>query len=261
MKIRNIIIAALALCAVAACKTGYEALLESADQDAKFAAAMSYFDEGKFNRSAQLFESLAAISSGTERDDTVQFYWGLANYRQRDYWTAETNFENFMQNFPRSPFAEQAEFFYIDCLFRGTYRYELDQAPTYKAITGISHYISGYPDSDKIVICKKMLDDLEERLDRKAYENARIYYKMEDYKASRVALRNVLKDDADNRYREDILYYTAMSSYKYAFLSVPDKQKERYLVFMDDYLNFVGEYPESHYRPELDRLYKIVKGK
>jgi hypothetical protein len=99
-----------------------------------------------------------------------------------------------------------------------------------------------------------MLEDLNERLDKKAYEAAKLYYKMEDYLASRVAFRNVLKDDADNIYREDILYYIAMSSYNYARLSIPAKQKERYLVFVDDYLNFVGEIPESHYRKELDAV-------
>ena len=100
-----------------------------------------------------------------------------------------------------------------------------------------------------------MLIELNERLDRKAYENAKLYYKMEDYLASRVAFKNVLKDDAENIYREDILYYIAMSSYKYAHESVPAKQKERYLSFVDDYLNFIGELPESNYRKELDVVY------
>ena len=101
-----------------------------------------------------------------------------------------------------------------------------------------------------------MLDNLNERLDRKAYEAAKLYYKMEDYLASRVAFRNVLKDDSENVYREDILYYIAMSSYKYAYLSVPSKQKERYLTFVDDYYNFIGELPESHYKKELDAVYR-----
>ena len=100
-----------------------------------------------------------------------------------------------------------------------------------------------------------MLTDLKERLDHKAYESARLYYKMEDYKASRVAFRNILKDNSDNVYREDILYYIAMSSYKYAQLSVASKQKERYMTFIDDYLNFIGEIPESKYTKELKVMY------
>ena len=82
-------------------------------------------------------------------------------------------------------------------------------------------------DVERMKECRDMLVDLNERLDKKAYEAAKLYYKMEDYLASRVAFRNVIKDDAENVYREDILYYIAMSSYKYAYLSVPSKQKER----------------------------------
>ena len=82
---------------------------------------------------------------------------------------------------------------------------------------------------------------------------------MEDYKAAHVALTNVLKEDSDNIYREEILYYTAMSSYKFADMSVQQKKKERFLQFVDDYLNFVGEYPESSHRKELDALYRKVK--
>ena len=47
-----------------------------------------------------------------------------------------------------------------------------------------------------------------------------------------------------------------MSSYKYASLSYEHLQKERYLTFVDDYLNFIGEIPESHYRKELDVVYR-----
>lgn len=100
-----------------------------------------------------------------------------------------------------------------------------------------------------------MLKDLNQRLDRKAYEAAKLYYNMEDYKAARVAFRNTLKDNADNIYREDILYYIAKSSYKYAQLSVASKQKERYMTFIDDYLNFIGEIQESPYTKELKTLY------
>jgi len=262
MKRIRLIAAAVLVCVAAfSCKTAYESLLESSDTEAKYAAAFDYFNQGKYSKAGQLFESLSYITNGTARDDTVQYYWGLSNYRAKDYYTAETNFENFVTNFPRSSFAESAEFLRLDCLFRSTLRYELDQTPTYKCITAISEYLMNHPNTEYRDVCDHMLEDLQERLDRKAYENAYIYYKMEDYKAARVALRNVLKDDAENRYREDILYYTAMASYNYANLSIKSKKKERFLVFYDDYLNFVGEYPESSKKAELDRLYQKTKEK
>ena len=76
---------------IAGCKSQYEELLTSGDSDAKYAAAFDYFNKGKYGKSAQLFESLSMLTQGTERDDTVNFYWALSNYNQKDYYTAESN--------------------------------------------------------------------------------------------------------------------------------------------------------------------------
>lgn len=256
MKLKHLFVVLAAVAALASCKSQYELLLNSNDADAKYEAAFNYYNEGKFSKAAALFESLSVLTNGTERDDTVRYYWGLSNYKFKDYYTAETNFEQFVDMYPRSPFTSEARFLRLDCLYRSTLRYELDQTPTYKAINSISEYILEFPATTHMRECRDMLVELNERLDKKAYESAKLYYKMEDYLASRVALRNVLKDDSENIYREDILYYIAMSSYKYADLSVPAKRKERFLTFIDDYYNFIGEIPDSHYRKELDSVYR-----
>ena len=255
MKLKNLFLALTAVLALASCKSQYEIALRSGDIDFKYDAAFGYFDEGKYSKAATLFESLTVATDGTPRGDTVKYYLGLSNYMFKDYYTAETNFDDFIATYPLSPFTSDARYLRLDCLYRSTLRYELDQAPTYKAINAISEYILEYPDNTHMQECRDALVELNERLDRKAYEAAKLYYKMEDYLASRVALRNVIKDDAENVYREDILYYISMSSYKYASLSVPAKRRERYLVFIDDYYNFIGEYPESHYRRELNNVY------
>ena len=256
---RNLILAVVAVIAICSCKSQYELLLNSNDSDAKYEAAFELFNNGKYSKAATMFESLAMLTDGTERDDTVRYYWGLSNYKAKDYYTADANFEAYVNHYPRSPFTSEARYLRLDCLYLQTLRYELDQTPTYKAINAISEYIIEFPKSSHIPTCRDMLTDLNGRLDRKAFEAAKLYYKMEDYLASRVAFRNVLKEDSDNMYREDILYYIAMSAYKYAALSVPEKQKERYLTFVDDYFNFVGELPDSHYRKELDGIYRKVQ--
>ena len=259
--VKTLAVSALLMLCCAACKSQYDALLSGNDVDAKYKAAFEYFNKGKYKKAADMFESMSVLTSGTPQDDTVQFYWALSNYRYKDYYTAEANFKNFLEKFPRSPFSENAEFLRVDCLYKGTYRWELDQTPTYAALVAINEFKVKYPGSVHSAVCTRMNEELNARLDRKAYENAYIYYKMEEYKAARVAFNNVLKDDADNIYREDILVYTAMSSYKYALNSVPSKQKERYMVFVDDYFNFIGEYPDSSRCKELEHLYKKAKEK
>lgn len=256
MEMKRIFILFAGVFMLFSCKTQYELLLSSNDVDTKYEAAFAYYNDRKFSKAAALFESLSVMTTGTEKDDTVQYYWALSNYRFRDYYTAEANFAHFLEYFPRSPFTPEARFLRIDCLYRQTLRYELDQSPTYRAMESISEYMQEYPNSVHMDACRRMMEDLEERLDTKAYEAAKLYYRMEDYIASRIAFRNVLKDDAENIYREDILYYIAMSSYKYAQLSVQQKQRERYMTFVDDYLNFKGEFPDSDYGRELDLLYR-----
>lgn len=246
---------AVSLLLAGACKSQYDAMLASNDVDEKYKAAMTYFEEGKYQKAAALFESMAVLTSHTERDDTVQFYWGLSNYRYKDYFTAEANFSKFISVYPGSPFTEEARFLRLDCLYRQTLRYELDPSPTYKAISAMNEFVVDYPKSEYRGKCFEYLKELGARLDRKAYEAAKLYYRMEDYRAAQRAFKNILKDDPDNIYREDILYYIAMSSYRYAKMSVAARQRERYMVFIDDYLNFAGEYAESRYRRELGAMY------
>ena len=254
MRLKTLFITLIAILALASCKSEYAALLEGNDIPAKYAKAFELFEAKKYARAAEMFESLTVLTSGLPQDDTVQFYWGLSNYRYGDYLTAESNLEKFVDVYPLSPFTEQAKFLRLDCLYRSTYRYELDQ-PTYRAMTAISQFILENKGSEYIPRCREMLDDLKDRLEMKAYKGAWLYYHMEDYLAAHYALKNVLKENADNRYREEILYFTAMSSYKYALNSVPSKQRERYMTFVDDSFNIISEFPENVHRKELDGLY------
>ncbi len=259
MRSRLLIAAVAALALLSSCKSQYEAVMYGTDVQAKYKMAFELFEAKKYAKAAEAFESLTMAMRGTAQDDTVQFYWGLSNYRYGDYVTAESNLEQFVSTFPLSPFTEEARYLRLDCLYRGTYRYELDQTPTRKALAEMSVFQIENPESRYHDSVAKMMDDLYDRLELKAYKSAYLYYHMEDYLAAHYALKNVLKENADNRYREEVLYYTAMAAYKYALNSVASKQRERYLVFVDDYFNIVSEFPESKYVKELEGLYNKVQ--
>ena len=175
MQLRRILAVVLLALVQVSCSSQYEKVMRSQDVDFKYKAAFEYFNAGKYNKSASLFESLSVLTNGTERDDTVKYYWGLSNYNNKDYYTAETNFEQFVESFPRSPFAMEARYLRLDCLYRSTLRYELDQTPTYKAINAISEYILEFPSSPHLEKSRDMLVELNDRLDKKAYEAAKLY--------------------------------------------------------------------------------------
>jgi len=257
MKKRRILIllSAVVLAAVS-CKSEYEALLASQDFYAKYNAAFQYFDTEKYSKAASLFESCKLLASGTPQEDTVNYYTAYSHYRFGDLAAAESAFNSFYTSYPRSPFTSEARYLYLDCLYNQTLRYELDQTPTHKAMAAITEYVADFPDSEYVPQCRDMMAEFIKRLERKAYEGAKIYYTTEDYKAAHYAFKDVLKDNAETQYREQVMYYIALSSYKLASNSVVSKQKERFMTFTDEYYNFIGEYPESSYRRGLDILYK-----
>ena len=82
---RYLLLSALCLIGLFSCKSQYDMVLESSDVDLKYNTAFEYFNKGKYVKAAELFESLTMLTSGTERDDTVQYYWGLSNYSSKDY--------------------------------------------------------------------------------------------------------------------------------------------------------------------------------
>ncbi|MDZ4059032.1 MAG: outer membrane protein assembly factor BamD, partial [Bacteroidales bacterium] len=192
----------------------------------------------------------------TSQDDTVQFYLGLSNYRYGDLIIAEANFDQFISVFPRSPFTEEAKYLRIECLYGSTYRWELDQLPSYKAMAAIDVFIYEYPQSKHLRRMRDMLIDLQERIDKKSFEAAKLYYTMEDYKAASYALKNVLKDNADNQYREDVLYYIVAANFNYASNSIASRQRERFLALTDEYYNFISEFPDSKYRKEVEEMFR-----
>ncbi|MBQ1279617.1 MAG: outer membrane protein assembly factor BamD [Bacteroidales bacterium] len=254
MKKLTYILSLVMLLGMVSCKTQYDMILEGNDIPAKYKMAFELFEKEKYTKAASMFESMKMGVRGTSMEDTVQFYTAYSYYMWGDVYTAEQGFNSFVGMFPLSPFTQRARFLYVDCLYEQTYRYELDQTPTYKALDAIYEFIRDYPDDANVANCRSMSEDLEERLDRKAYEAAKLYYTIEDYRAATYALKLVIKEDADNIYREDIMYYVVLSSYKYALNSVFEKQRERYMDFADEYFTFVTEFPESSYRRELDAL-------
>ena len=238
------------------CVSQYELLLRSPDLGLKYEKAFEYYNAKKFTRAKELFNQILMYHRGTSKDDTIHYHLGLSQYHGGDFIEAEATFDQFAQFFPRSPFTEQARYLRLDCLYGMTYRWELDQLPSYTAISAINEFLYDYPHSTHVETCRKMLDDLYDRLERKSFESAKLYYKMEDYKVAAFALKNVLRDNPDNRYREEVMYYIVAANFKFAVNSVSYRQRERFLTVIDSYYNFVSEYPESKYRSEVEGMFR-----
>jgi outer membrane protein assembly factor BamD len=233
---------------------GYNKILKNPNPEKRYNAGLEYYNKKKYAKSTPLFESLSAIYNGQLRDDTVSFYIAKGYYMMSDYYSAESALEKFTRVYARSIFAEEAYYMRSVNLYRLSSRASLDQRNTIDAITAFNLFYTKFPNSE-YGKDKNYLDELTERLEEKSYMSAKLYYQIEDYKSAIVALRNSIKDFPSSKYNEEQSFLILKASYIYAKNIVRKMQPERYIATIDEYYNFVSEYPESKYKVEAEAIY------
>jgi outer membrane protein assembly factor BamD len=96
---------------------------------------------------------------------------------------------------------------------------------------------------------------MQNKLVQMSYLSAKLYYNLEDYKASIIALQNSLNEYPETEHREELMFLLLRSHFLLAENSIVSRQVERYQESVDEYYSFVGEFPESKYRQQADRIY------
>ena len=247
---------------LSSCAGQYDKLLKSEDYELKYTKAKEYYDLKKYSKAAGLLENQTRVYfRGSPKEDSVLFLLAKSYFEDKDMYSASESFDQFRNTFPRSPFTEEANMLRIVCLYEQTWRYELNQKPTLVALAAIEEFRYMYPRSAFVEETKKMEEDLTQRLEEKDYEAAKLYYAMEDYRSANTTLKLALKNRPDTRYREEILYLLVISSYKYADNSMLIRQKDRFQTMLDEYYNFISEFPESKHRADADKMYASATAK
>lgn len=246
----------LTIVLLASC-SGYDKILKSRDYPYKYKMAMKYYEEQDHYRYTTLFEQLAPIYKGTQKADTVEFYLAQGYFFQGDFLLAAHYFNRFRRDYPRSVFTEEAEFMYAYCYYKSSPRPLLDQESTNAAISAFGEFLVKYPRSERRMEVNELLDELRNKLIEKSYLSSKLYFDTRDYKAAIVAIKNSIQQYPSSPYREEQLYMVLQASFLYADNSIPEKQRERFQNTVDEYYTLIGEYPESKYKKEAERIYSI----
>lgn len=240
-------------------KVSVHKIIKSDDADLIYSEGLKYYGREKWKQSSELFDACQAYYVGDVREDSIAFFSARSKFKNRDYADATSQLDEFRRKFGRSIFIEDAEAMLAMCHYYLSPDPTRDQSITSEAIIAFSEFIERYPNSKRVEAFSNLITELTERLKKKAYLNAYTYFKIQRYKSAVVALRNALKQYPDTPYREDILYFIAVSNYRLAHNSISDKQGERYLDVLDSYYSFINEFPESKRRKELERYIKEAK--
>lgn len=225
----------------------HQKLLKSTDNEAKYAAAISYYENNDYYRALQIFQQLINFYQGTDKAEKMQFYYAYCYYHQRDYVLASYYFKRFVTNYPRSSMAEEAMYMNAYCYFLDSPPSNLDQTNTYTALKELQLFINDYPNSERTAEATRLIDQLHAKLQRKDLDIANLYLKMRLYESAITSYNNILKDYPDTQFKEVILFSIFKSHYNYAQNSIASKQSERYQSALDAYNELVFQFPESKY--------------
>ncbi len=237
------------------CKTEMDRAMKSADKDFILKVANEKFAKKKWADALALYDRLPNLVAGTDDAPNVVFNSAYANYYDKNYRLAANQFKNFVISFPQDPRKEEAAYFSALCYYEGSLDYNLDQSNTESAITELQNFINEYPDSERSKNITQMIDELGYKLEFKAYENARQYYKMAEYKAATVAFENVLEDFPATKLRPQIYDIILKSRYELAVNSIYDLKKERLDAAAAYAKRVANELPNTDYAKTANDLY------
>lgn len=237
------------------CKTEMDRAMKSADKDFILKVANEKFANKKWADALALYDRLPNLVAGTDDAPNVVFNSAYANYYDKNYRLAANQFKNFTLSFPQDPRKEEAAYLSALCYYEGSLDYNLDQSNTESAITELQNFINEYPDSERSKNINQLIDELSYKIEFKAFENAKQYFKMGEYKAASVAFENVLEDFPATKLRSKIYDIILKSKYELAINSVYDLKKERLDAAASYAKRVSNELPNTDYAKTANDLY------
>ena len=225
----------------------YQKILKSTDLNFKFEKAVMYYEKEDFNRALPLLEELSTAFRGSAKAEEVNYYYAYCHYSLGEYLLASYLFDTYAKTYPNGKHTEECQYITAYCFYLESPIYKLDSKNTYKAINQLQLFTNLYPKSERVEQCNNLIDELREKLAKKAFFNAKQYVITEYHKSAIIALQNVLIDFPGSKYEQEIYFLIVESSFQLAKNSISTKKQERLENTIDAYHEFVEKYPESQF--------------
>jgi outer membrane protein assembly factor BamD len=99
---------------------------------------------------------------------------------------ARAEYEDVVEDYPASPFVEEARFKIARCSYAGILRYDLDPTETEQAIRLLRDFRRDYPNSSYLAEADAALADCRDRLARREYVTGRFYEKRHRFRSAKI---------------------------------------------------------------------------
>jgi outer membrane protein assembly factor BamD len=244
----------VSLVLLSAC-SGYEKVLKSDDVNYKLTRANEYFDKRQYQKANAVYESLLPVMKGTRNFEALYFKYAYTSYYLKDYLLASYHFKNFLDYFPSSKDAEEAEYMHAVSLHKLSPKFSLEQTNTIKAMEAMQSYINTHPNSKRLAEANQLIDAMRAKLETKDADAAKLYYNIGQYKAAGIAYKSVITTYPESAIGDYYQYMIVKSLFHYAKASVPEKKEERFVNTVTAFNDLKESYPKSKFLPEAEKYY------
>ena len=241
----------------------YQKVLNRGSIEEQYKMAVKMYEAKKYSKALRLFEKVTPAYRTKPQMERIQYMVANSNFNEKNYSIAGYYFNRFSQNYPKSSKQEEADFLSALSYYKAAPVYSKDPTDTNKALESFQSFIDKYPDSPRLAEANKYYNELQFKLETKAFEIAKGYYitaqtDPRNYRAAITAFDNLITDYLGTRYKEEALYLRFKAAHDFAMKSIDQKKEERINNAVKAYEKLKRNFPESKFKKESEEMLAVL---
>jgi outer membrane protein assembly factor BamD len=232
---------------------------KSKDVVYKLAKADEYYAKKKYRNAQMLYEQLFPAYKGTDKFEDIYYKFAYTFYHEKQYMQAERLFKEWLEVFPNSTRSEEVDYMRAYCYYKQSPKIELEQVNTIRALNMMQTFINQHPGSPRNKDATAIIDEGRAKIELKEAREAQLFYNLGNFRAAGISFNTVLNNFGESVKAEQYKLMVIKSYYKFAKLSIPEKQVERFEKVISEYQDFADRFPDSKLMKEAESYNNLSK--
>lgn len=197
--IQRIALASALVCSCLVACSGSVSKVEVAPED-RAARAHELAAKGKCREAVIEYEELLSQFPPPDVAERARFNRSKCRVELEDYDLAITEFEDFIDSYPKSDLVDDAMYMIAVCYLAQSPRAERDQQNTIKALDELDFLLREYPESNVREEAEVIRGDARTKLAKKEYLSGKLYLRLGYLRAARIYFDAVINEYGDTEW-------------------------------------------------------------
>ncbi len=237
----------------------FSKIQKSKDVNYKLSKANEYYEKKQYRNASTIYEELFPALKGTEKFEELYYKYAYCFFYEKEYEHASSLYKGYLDFFHNNAKAEEVDFMHAYCFYKQSPKIELEQVNTVKALNMMQTFINTHAGSLKIKDANAVIDEGRAKLELKEARAAQLYYNLGQFRSSGLAFNTLLNNYPESIKADTYKYMVVKSYYRFAKLSILEKQIERFEKVTIEYSDFADRFPESKFLKDAENYSNLSK--